>query len=99
MRAEDPGDDHLVRTVAFRLLHHRVRLAPQRAEIGVEADNRQVGLIKQRVPVQISALAGGHARSAGHQTHHQGRRVDHKTVQLKAVVSGGPDSFQCFPGL
>ena len=88
IKAVHAGDDHRVRPKFPGFPHDLIAFPLQASQICVQADHGKSGLAKQRFPVQLAALAGGHARCPGHEPHHHGGRMDHEAIELNAFVTG-----------
>jgi len=99
IKAIHSGDNNILRAKAFGFVGHCLGIALQTAQIGVQADDLQVGVLDQLVPVKVAALAHRHTGGLGQQPHHKANGVDHKPAQLNAVVACGFHGSQRFPRL
>ena len=99
IKAIHSGNNDILRAEAFGFVGHGLGIAFQTAQIGVQADDLQVGVLDQLVPVKVAALAHRHTGGLGQQPHHKADGVDHKPAQLNAVISGGFHGGQRLPCL
>ena len=99
IKAVHSGNNDILSAKAFGFVRYRLGVALQTAQISVQADDLQVGVLDQLVPVKVAALAHGHARCLGQQPHHKSDGVDHKPAQLNAVIACGFHGGQRLPCL
>ena len=99
VKAIHTRDDNILRAKALGFVGHGLGVAFQTAQIGVQADDLQPRFFDQSVPVEVAALAHGHARRLGQQPHHKADGVDHKPAQLNAVIACGLHGSQCLARL
>ena len=99
VKAVHAGDNNILRAKALGFVGHGLGVAFQTAQIGVQADDLQPRFFDQSVPVEVAALAHGHARRLGQQPHHKADGVDHKPAQLNAVIACGLHGSQCLARL
>ena len=89
IKAVHAGNNDILGAKALGFVGHGLGVAFQTAQIGVQADDLQVGVLDQLVPVEVAALANRHTSGLGQQPHHKADGVNHKPAQLNAVIACG----------